>query len=251
MKRLTKVAAATSLIFGLAVSGMAQATPYFEIVGGAQETQNFAGVQIIPNTANGYDSQPRTEVGGAAMGLYLRDATVASGTLETLRFDYIGSDASFTNQFLFADAGINWCNKANALCGTTPANNNQWSGPYGATAFVTVATDALIPFSFGSLSSNTLFKNGDSGSVNNGHLFYASIDGGSLADGFYDSTNPRNGKVIALGFTDGNAGNVGDDDHQDLMVKVSAVPEPESYAMMLAGLALMGTVARRSGTKQA
>lgn len=34
-------------------------------------------------------------------------------------------------------------------------------------------------------------------------------------------------------------------------VTVTAVPEPESYAMMLAGLALMGTIARRRKTKSA
>lgn len=34
-------------------------------------------------------------------------------------------------------------------------------------------------------------------------------------------------------------------------VSVTAVPEPESYAMMLAGLALMGTIARRRKVKSA
>ena len=34
-------------------------------------------------------------------------------------------------------------------------------------------------------------------------------------------------------------------------VSVTAVPEPESYAMMLAGLALMGTIARRRKSKHA
>ena len=34
-------------------------------------------------------------------------------------------------------------------------------------------------------------------------------------------------------------------------VSVTAVPEPESYAMMLAGLALMGTIARRRKSKAA
>ena len=37
----------------------------------------------------------------------------------------------------------------------------------------------------------------------------------------------------------------------DVQVSVTAVPEPETYAMMLAGLGLMATVARRRKAKQA
>lgn len=37
----------------------------------------------------------------------------------------------------------------------------------------------------------------------------------------------------------------------DVQVAVTAVPEPETYAMMLAGLGLMASVARRRKTKQA
>jgi hypothetical protein len=43
-------------------------------------------------------------------------------------------------------------------------------------------------------------------------------------------------------------GNTGDQDYQDLVVEVrysNPLPEPESYAMLLAGLALIGFVARR------
>jgi len=38
---------------------------------------------------------------------------------------------------------------------------------------------------------------------------------------------------------------------QDQLYMVSAVPEPETYAMMLAGLGLMGTIARRRKNKNA
>ena len=36
-----------------------------------------------------------------------------------------------------------------------------------------------------------------------------------------------------------------DGDYDDMVVSVTAVPEVETYAMMLAGLGLMGTIARR------
>ena len=37
----------------------------------------------------------------------------------------------------------------------------------------------------------------------------------------------------------------------DVQISVTAVPEPETYAMMLAGLGLMGTIARRRKNKHA
>ena len=46
----------------------------------------------------------------------------------------------------------------------------------------------------------------------------------------------------------------GDKDYNDLVVGVNftpAVPEPETYAMLLAGLGLMGTIARRRNRRQA
>lgn len=52
----------------------------------------------------------------------------------------------------------------------------------------------------------------------------------------------------ALGFSV-TATSVGDHSFT-MQAQVSAVPEPETYAMMLAGLGLMGAVARRRKTKQ-
>ena len=53
-----------------------------------------------------------------------------------------------------------------------------------------------------------------------------------------------NGTSYALGFEDWT-----DHDFQDMVVTISAVPEPETYAMLLAGLGLMGFVARRKQQK--
>lgn len=51
-------------------------------------------------------------------------------------------------------------------------------------------------------------------------------------------------KFFATGVSDSVGGSLDN-------VSVTAVPEPESYAMMLAGLALMGTIARRRKSKAA
>lgn len=69
-----------------------------------------------------------------------------------------------------------------------------------------------------------------------------------------------NWELNASGLTAGNyyvqvggliAGNAGGSYASDLTVSVSPVPEAETYAMMLAGLGLMGVVARRKKAKQA
>ena len=46
-------------------------------------------------------------------------------------------------------------------------------------------------------------------------------------------------------------GNGGGSYGSDLTIAVAAVPEPETYGMMIAGLALLGVVARRKQAKQA
>ena len=60
-------------------------------------------------------------------------------------------------------------------------------------------------------------------------------------------TNPTSGaaRVYVLNLTDGQGGL-----HQDQLY-VAAIPEPETYAMLLAGLGLMGFVARRRQRKLA
>ncbi|MET0268521.1 MAG: FxDxF family PEP-CTERM protein [Duganella sp.] len=67
-------------------------------------------------------------------------------------------------------------------------------------------------------------------------------------------------EINASGLTAGNyyvqvggliAGNAGGSYASDLTVSVSAVPEAETYAMMLAGLGMLGFVARRKKAQQA
>jgi len=58
-----------------------------------------------------------------------------------------------------------------------------------------------------------------------------------------------NGDVRVLDLWGSRSGTLGNytfsGDHQDQLYMMTPVPEPETYAMLLAGLGLMGFVARR------
>jgi hypothetical protein len=55
----------------------------------------------------------------------------------------------------------------------------------------------------------------------------------------------------APGLSNGNGQSIGDEGWGIKSAVVTAVPEPETYALMLAGLGLMGTIVRRRKAKQA
>jgi hypothetical protein len=227
----------------LFLAGMAQGVPFFEVVGGSGETQDFAGTPIIPNGAMGFENSTD------AISIFLRDTTAADGTQLTIRFDYVGSDGDFSNEFqnaLVVPGGTTqWCNKASAGdcdTGYTPlgTGNLDWFGSFAATATMTVQVGQLIPFAF---IADAKSNNGGPLAVINGqdapgsdpnnedaalaHMAVFNITGGAFN---FVSAEP-NGSVFALGLTDGNFDpSEMDDDHQDFMVRIS-VPEPNVLAL--------------------
>jgi hypothetical protein len=187
-------------------------------VGAANATVTLVGGTNI--TFTGYDAPP---VLTAPQTQGKQDALLVSDNpLDQITATFLGKEAAHINQF-YVNGGLVFNNLAAA------------PSTYG-------------PFYAGT-PLNFKFKDATDGSevANGGNLLaFASY----VVLGSYDTAGAftaytKGGEFdYVLGFNDGLKI---DADYDDLVVgiKVSVVPEPETYALMLAGLGIMGFVARR------
>ena len=96
-----------------------------------------------------------------------------------------------------------------------------------------------------------------------GSTVMTSVLNGDFSFFFYDLTTgtPVSNPSFAIGVAQGadkskalfvfNDNGSGDGDYDDMVVSVTSVPESETYAMMLAGLGMIGTIARRRNKAKA
>ncbi len=128
-----------------------------------------------------------------------------------VKYTYLGKEAAATNTFFNLGGSTQTMTTASAV-GT---NSYQ-------------VANGLLDFNFKSTLSGIVVQNGFGG---NAEPTFAIFSGGTSG---YD---------YVLGFSDTGAGR--DQDYDDMVIGVTAVPEPETYMMMLAGLGAMVFVARR------
>ena len=144
-------------------------------------------------------------------------------------FLLLNAGDSFTFQFTLAapvsniDIGFAYSN----------TNGNPNNPPVG-TATNSWTMDSLS----GPLLNTVVANSGNPSSSNNAHDFAMSFNG--LSAGSYNFTWARSGTA--------NSGSLRID---DFSATVTAVPEPETYAMMLAGLGAIGFMSRRRKARQA
>lgn len=197
----------TLLLVGLlAMAGLAQAGLSFQQVSTGSRTEAFNGISGI---------------GDLAAGTQVSLGSLFTDQIGSISFTYLGEESGYSDRLLTI-AGSTILSESNAV---------------GTSVSKAVNSLGAIDFKF----------EGNTGS-------YA-INGGAWAlgtsIGLIGSNMLVNGKSFdfVLGYNDSaGAATLGDWDDFVIGVKftpVSAVPEPETYAMMLAGLALVGTIARR------
>jgi hypothetical protein len=165
-----------------------------------------------PKTFTGYDGQPAAVTGVLTNGV---QGTLSSALpAGNATFTYLGNESGNTNLFTFA-IGSQTLTESSAL---------------GATIGGTVGAGAL-GFSFTDTNTGTTFSNGSLSIVYVPHVTTIGLPVNQTFD-------------YVIGFND-NGSIDGDFDDFVVGVNVTPVPEPETYAMMLAGLGAMGFMLRR------
>jgi nitrous oxidase accessory protein NosD len=158
----------------------------------------------------------------AALGLTQYTGSGASVTLNLnrkVRFEYMGSESGFMDSF-----------KGGSLAPFAEYNKMTW-GP------VLIGEDNFLAGAFTGVSFSSDFG-----------VALSQIGDASFGIFLPGSVRSYSSNVLYFGFDDQLSGI--DDNHDDFIVRVTAVPEPASWAMLIAGFGLVGITARRRTMKE-
>lgn len=230
MKRIKALQALSVLVLGL-MSSASQAANYvkfeFTALGTLAEFSSAPG--DYPLTAPGNF----LNVGTAVNGYFLYDLDLAGDT---------GSNGSGHYGYFFDPTAITLKFTSNTGYSFAP-NAGGTFDPYISIEDSTIAS----PDPRDKIWIGAAGKTAD-GALQDAELFFVDKrNAGSIFTGALPASLSLNDfdAVLTLAWTDDNGHNFRFQATVDTLKQVSAVPEPETYAMLLAGLALMGAVARR------
>ena len=188
-----------------------------------------AGAQVTYTGGTDRTSFAGYNPNGPAAGLAptggKEDATINT-TAGVLTATFLGWEALDTDTFTFNLGAFGTLNNKTSTAGTSSI-----SGPVGAGA---------LNFSFADLFTSTSVGNG--GNPGSEFTSYAVL--GTFNGAVFTPATLGNTYDLIIGFNDGLRV---DADYDDMVIglKVTAIPEPETYALLLAGLGAVGFIARR------
>ncbi|HSC65032.1 MAG TPA: PEP-CTERM sorting domain-containing protein [Caldimonas sp.] len=152
-----------------------------------------------------------------------KEDALLNTTAGILTATFLGFEAIDTDTFTFTLAGGTLNNKG--------ALNASISGP---------VTAGALNFTFADLFQGTTVGNG--GNPGSDFTSYAVL--GTFAGAVFTPATLGGAYDLIIGFNDGLRV---DADYDDMVIglRVAAIPEPETYALLLAGLGAVGFIARR------
>ncbi|MDP4299075.1 PEP-CTERM sorting domain-containing protein [Leptothrix discophora] len=231
----------TSIHHTVRAAALAAATLFIGFGAQAQASENFNGLSAAVPTPGGLN--PTTNAYGGTnvlssfstsliSGSWFEDTAVTVGGPEADNFLVLGRNDSFTLNFSL----------------TAPLSNVLFQFAYNNTLGNSTANNGVINTGFNTWTMDTLSGSLDNAAVSGSGLgnpssasgpFFATLNFNGLASGNHTFTWNRSGLA--------NSGTLRID---DFSATVTAVPEPETYAMMLAGLGAIGFLSRRRKAAQ-
>jgi hypothetical protein len=214
----------------LAVTGAANAGLSFDALSTVSRTEEF-------NLA-GFATQ--------AVGSTLQVGTLKADNPYRVTYTYLGSESGFDNVFYNLYVNGSKLFESTDNLAILP---NGFTNPVGTSVSGNMTSAGALDFAFEGIQGQNKLAYNDRvlhGGYNAGGTTPGWAEGTSI--GLIGTNMTVNNQTFAyvIGYNDSaGAAHLGDWDDFVIGVNIAPIPEPETYAMLLAGLGLMGFVARR------